>query len=64
MHRAVLTLQCCGVIGGKFLSEIDSNEYFLIKQKDFWFLNIFIYFTTDLQVLNVLQILISPIPCR
>lgn len=34
-HRAVLTLQGCGVIGGKFLSEIDSNEYFLTKQKDF-----------------------------
>lgn len=38
MRRALLTLHCCGVIGGKFLSEINSNEYFLIKQKIFDFL--------------------------
>lgn len=39
MHRALLMLHCHGIIGGKFFSEINSNEYFLIKHSlDFFFL--------------------------
>lgn len=38
MHRALLMLHCHGIIGGKFFSEINSNEYFLIKHNlDFFF---------------------------
>lgn len=43
MCGGLLILHFHGVIGGKFFSEIDSNEYFLIKHNfDFFFLLIFI----------------------
>lgn len=43
-HRGLLMLRCHGVSGGKFFSEIDSNEYFLIKH-NFDFFKIFYCWT-------------------
>lgn len=55
-------LHCHDVIIGKFFSDIDPNEYFLIRTSFYIFENI--YFIAEIEVLAVLQILVSPLQCR
>lgn len=55
-------LHCHHVIIGKFFSDIDSNEYFLIRASFYMFENI--YFIAEIEVLTVLQILVSPLQWR
>lgn len=55
-------LRCYDIIIGKFFSDIDSNYYLLIRARFYIFENI--YFIAGVEVLTVLQILISPLQCR
>lgn len=62
MNRGVFMLHCYDIIIGKFFSDIDSNYYLLIRARFYIFENI--YFIAEVEVLTVLQILISPLQCR
>lgn len=62
MNRGLFMLHYYDIIIGKFFSDIESNDYFLIRASFYIFENI--YFIAEVEVFTVLQILISPLQCR